>query len=192
MRNGKYQVTGPWTDQFVVDMVQHTCSCRKWELTGIPCKHALVAIWDMRKKNKDVGLPESWVHPTYWLKTWKEMYSFKIKPINGRRMWEKYPCPTTLLPPEHHVPIGRPKKKRNKSDMDDLVKREYSKGQIASGSACDDGPSRKGKADGAWKKADGVGKKADGFQFPQTINIIVNSHKIKQKPCKLHPLNYNL
>ncbi|CAI9303348.1 unnamed protein product [Lactuca saligna] len=84
---------------------------RKWELTGIPCKHALVAIWDMRKNNKDVGLPESWVHPIYWLKTWKEMYSFKIKPINGRRMWEKYPFPTTLLPPKHHVPIGRPKKK---------------------------------------------------------------------------------
>ncbi|CAI9293426.1 unnamed protein product [Lactuca saligna] len=125
----------------------------KWELTGIPCKHGLVTIWDMRKNNKDVGLLESWVHPTYRLKTWKEMYSFKIEPINGRRMWEKYPFPTTLLPLKHYVPIGRPKKKRKKSDVEDL---------IASGSAYDGGPSRKGKADGVGKKADGVGKKADG------------------------------
>ena len=84
--NGKYQVTGPWMDQCVVDMVQHTCSCRKGELIGIPYKHALVAIWDMRKNKQNIGLPEEWVHSTYWLKTWKEMYSFKVKPINGRIM----------------------------------------------------------------------------------------------------------
>ena len=29
-------------------------------------------------------------------------------------MWENYDCPTTVLPPKHHVPIGRPKKKRRK------------------------------------------------------------------------------
>lgn len=155
-------------EQCVVDMVQHTCSCRKWELTGIPCKHAIVAIWDMRKNNKDVGLPESWVHPTYWLKTWKEMYSFKIEPINGRRMWEKYPCPTTLLPPKHHVPIGRPKKKRKKSDVEDLVKGNSAsrKNKSVTCSKCKNighnARSCKGqKANGAGK-ADGVGKKADG------------------------------
>nr|KAJ0201404.1 hypothetical protein LSAT_V11C600321720 [Lactuca sativa] len=36
--NGKYQVSGPWMDQCVVNMVHHTCSCRRWEITGIPCK----------------------------------------------------------------------------------------------------------------------------------------------------------
>ncbi|KAI3509052.1 hypothetical protein L1887_24076 [Cichorium endivia] len=117
-------ITGPWMDQCVVDMIHHTCSCRKWELTGIPCKHSIVAIWDMRKNKQDTGLPETWVHPTYWLKTWKDMYSFKIEPINGRRMWQKYACPTTLLPPKHHVPIGRPKKKRTKSalELEDMTK----------------------------------------------------------------------
>ncbi|CAI9286511.1 unnamed protein product [Lactuca saligna] len=41
-----------------------------------------------------------------------------------RNMWEKSTCPTTLLPPKHHVPIGRPKKKRRRSAMEveDLVK----------------------------------------------------------------------
>ncbi|GJT67917.1 hypothetical protein Tco_1019397 [Tanacetum coccineum] len=33
----KYQVLGLLGDQCVVDVVSMTCSCRKWELTGIPC-----------------------------------------------------------------------------------------------------------------------------------------------------------
>ncbi|CAI9271636.1 unnamed protein product [Lactuca saligna] len=51
------------------------------------------------------------------------MYSFTIHPINGRNMWEKPTCPTTLLPPKHHVPIGGPKKKRiSAMEVEDLVK----------------------------------------------------------------------
>ncbi|KAL4555306.1 hypothetical protein LXL04_037922 [Taraxacum kok-saghyz] len=109
--NDKYQVSGHGLEQFVVDMKQQTCSCYRWELTGMPCKHTIAAIWDMRRNNEAVGIPETWVHPTYWLKTWKEMYAFKVAPINGRLMWEKSVCPTKLLPPKHHVPIGRPKKR---------------------------------------------------------------------------------
>ncbi|GJW27620.1 crooked neck-like protein 1 [Tanacetum coccineum] len=40
----KYQVSGSLGDQCVVDVVSMTCSCRKWELTGIP--------WRPRKKRK--------------------------------------------------------------------------------------------------------------------------------------------
>lgn len=122
--NGKYQVSGPWQDQCVVDVGQQVCSCRKWELTGMPCKHGVAAIWDMRKNDKHVGIPETYVHECYWLSTWKEMYSFKVNPINGKSMWEKSNCPTTLLPPKHRATIGRPKKKRKKSavEFDELVR----------------------------------------------------------------------
>ncbi|XP_052622270.1 uncharacterized protein LOC111919771 [Lactuca sativa] len=89
------------------------CGNGKYQVTGGE------AIWDMRRYNENVGIPETWVHPTYWLKTWQEMYAFKIEPINGRMMWAKSPCPTKLLPPKHHVPIGRPKKKRRRSATED-------------------------------------------------------------------------
>jgi hypothetical protein len=33
--NGEiYQVSGPWSDQCVVNVVDKSCSCRRWELTG--------------------------------------------------------------------------------------------------------------------------------------------------------------
>nr|KAJ0210471.1 hypothetical protein LSAT_V11C400202580 [Lactuca sativa] len=47
----KYQVKGPWHDQHVVDMGQMTCSYRKWELTGMPCKHAIATINEMADCN---------------------------------------------------------------------------------------------------------------------------------------------
>ncbi|GKE55363.1 hypothetical protein Tco_1494548 [Tanacetum coccineum] len=37
----KYQVSGSFGDQYVVDVSHGTCTCRKWEVTGIPCKHAM-------------------------------------------------------------------------------------------------------------------------------------------------------
>ncbi|GKD73445.1 crooked neck-like protein 1 [Tanacetum coccineum] len=43
----KYQVSGSFGDQCVMDVMAKTCLCRKWELTGIPCKHVVVACWNM-------------------------------------------------------------------------------------------------------------------------------------------------
>ncbi|GJR72580.1 mutator type transposase [Tanacetum coccineum] len=68
-----YQVMGPYNDQCVVDVKEKTCSYRKWDLTGMPCKHAVAALWDRAGNKSDVGTPESWVHACYWLVTWKKI-----------------------------------------------------------------------------------------------------------------------
>ncbi|KAJ9546772.1 hypothetical protein OSB04_019315 [Centaurea solstitialis] len=88
---------------------------KSWELTGIPCKHVVSAIWNIAVNGLDVGIVENWVDPVYWLKTWKAMYSFKISPINGRKLWPKFGCPSIITTPKHHTQVGRPKKKRKKS-----------------------------------------------------------------------------
>ncbi|GKA03366.1 mutator type transposase [Tanacetum coccineum] len=110
-----YQVKGFLQEQYVVNLSQKTCSCRKWEISGIPCKHAIAAIHDMADNGNDVGIPEDWVHDSYKLATWKAVYSHKVNPVNGRELWSKFDCPTTLLPPKIHPQIGRPPKKRKKS-----------------------------------------------------------------------------
>jgi hypothetical protein len=84
-----YGVTGPWNNQCVVDVVHRTCTCRKWELTGLPCKHAVASIWNMAANRVDVGLPESWVHPCYLLDTWRQVYSHHINPIREKIMWPR-------------------------------------------------------------------------------------------------------
>nr|GEW35537.1 hypothetical protein [Tanacetum cinerariifolium] len=106
---------GPHGDQYVVNLTKRNRSCRKWEVSGIPCKHAVACIHDMADHGIDVGLPKAWFHPAYKLETWRQQYSFKINPVNGRNLWEKNKWPTTFLPPKVVVPVGRPPKKRKRS-----------------------------------------------------------------------------
>nr|KAJ0210916.1 hypothetical protein LSAT_V11C400206670 [Lactuca sativa] len=102
----KTQVTTPRKDQYVVNLKEKTCTCTYWELTGIVCSHVESAIWDKIKYGgKKVPDIEAWVHPA-------DMYSHKIDPINGKSMWRKSACPFILMPPKHHIQVGRPKKKR--------------------------------------------------------------------------------
>ncbi|GKD82635.1 mutator type transposase [Tanacetum coccineum] len=84
-----YQVSGPFHDQCVVNVEQMTCTCRKWELTGIPCKHAVATNWNMSLNHETVGLPEEWCN-----------------------------IPSILLPPEHQPQVGRPQKARRKPQLD--------------------------------------------------------------------------
>nr|GFB24528.1 hypothetical protein [Tanacetum cinerariifolium] len=76
--------------------------------------------WDMASNNKEVGLPESWLHPCYRLDTWKQVYSHHINPIRGKIMWPKSPIPSTILPLNHHPQVGRPPKNRKKYAGEDI------------------------------------------------------------------------
>ncbi|XP_071729440.1 uncharacterized protein [Rutidosis leptorrhynchoides] len=112
---GQYQVNGPHGFQVVVDMENRTCSCRIWEITGIPCKHVVAVLYDMSENSIDIGHVENWVHRVYKLETWKEAYAFSIKPVPGRELWTKSSVTTKLLPPKKIKSAGRPKKSRRKS-----------------------------------------------------------------------------
>lgn len=40
-----YQIKDIYRRLFSVDLKEKICSCRRWELTGIPYNHAIAAIW---------------------------------------------------------------------------------------------------------------------------------------------------
>jgi hypothetical protein len=44
---------------YAVNLKQKTCACRKWDLTGIPCCHAIACIWFNKKD------PEEYVSSYY-------------------------------------------------------------------------------------------------------------------------------
>ncbi|KAL4568508.1 hypothetical protein LXL04_024122 [Taraxacum kok-saghyz] len=111
----KFEVYGPWHDQHVVDMKEMSCTCRRWELNGIPCKHAIATIHEMGDSGEVVGELYTYVNKVYYLETWKEAYSHHVDPIKGRAMWPKSQCPFKLTPPPHHTQPGRPKKERKRS-----------------------------------------------------------------------------
>ena len=62
-------------NQFVVDLDKHTCACYKWDLTGIPCKHAVSAI-DYKKEKT-----ENYVHHYYKVETYLRTYILSSLPM---------------------------------------------------------------------------------------------------------------
>ncbi|GJZ07925.1 mutator type transposase [Tanacetum coccineum] len=79
-----YQVTGPYKDQCIVNMDRMVCSCRNWELTVIPCKHDVAAIYNMFENRMGVGILEHWVDAAYRLGTWAHVVQVKLVVLVNR------------------------------------------------------------------------------------------------------------
>lgn len=93
---------------FLVNLKNLTCGCRLWDLSGIPCKNAVVAIWVNREQ------PEQYVHPCYSREVYLDTYQFVIHPVPSYHEWVN----SSLLqihPPEYHKPTNRPKKRRKRA-----------------------------------------------------------------------------
>lgn len=94
-------------DQHSVDLSRRSCSCRKYDLTGIPCKHAVCAIWC---KKDD---PEAYVHPFYLVETYRRCNASRIMSVNGPDLWPQCYLPPPL-PPRYEEKVGRPEKLRRR------------------------------------------------------------------------------
>ncbi|KAL4385939.1 hypothetical protein GQ457_09G011390 [Hibiscus cannabinus] len=107
----RYEVAFGPSDQHVVDLEAGVCSCRKWDLTGIPCAHVISAMLSIQR------IPENYVDSCYHRTTQINLYSNYIFPIRGANQWEQVPEMESLpiLPPIQRRPTGRPKKKRRKA-----------------------------------------------------------------------------
>ncbi|XP_058768549.1 uncharacterized protein LOC131642290 [Vicia villosa] len=93
-------------DKFVVNLKECVCTCRRWELTGLPCVHALASI---KSRNFKV---EEYI-PAYYRKSmYMKVYSSIIYPLNGSNLWARTEYPD-VLPPKYRRMPGRPKKRRN-------------------------------------------------------------------------------
>ena len=103
---GIFQVRSMDT-QYIVDIVQKQCDCRRWDLTGIPCSHAISCMRHERIS------PESVVHECYSSARYPIIYGPKIWPCNDQSQWTKV-IETEVLPPVYEKKVGRPAKNRRK------------------------------------------------------------------------------
>jgi len=125
VRGAKFEVTQGFTmEKFVVDLTKHSCSCYFWDLVGIPCRHAVVAI------HYKIENPEDYVHPYYQKNAYLACYGPEINPINGQQMWPKSDF-LELLPPIYKTPLGRPKKLRMREADEHVSHSKITKKNIA-------------------------------------------------------------
>ncbi|XP_063938645.1 uncharacterized protein LOC135148249 isoform X2 [Daucus carota subsp. sativus] len=102
-------ITSDGGHELVVDLGKKSCSCRKWDLTGIPCYHAAACI-AMKSEPWDLHISK-WFKKDMYIK----LYSYTLEPMVGPEFWDDAPEPMPL-PPNVKVPTGRPKKRRSRKN----------------------------------------------------------------------------
>ncbi|GJS56766.1 calcium/proton exchanger [Tanacetum coccineum] len=85
-----------------VNLETHKCTCRLWDLTGIPCIHGVVANAFLMKDPVD-GVSECCSK-----RAWQNSYSSFILPVGGQSMWVKSGLPPPMPPKKRTMP-GKPK-----------------------------------------------------------------------------------
>lgn len=93
---------------FCVNLQEQTCSCRVWELTGLPCAHAICAIQRMRLN------PYDYVSHYFKKETYMRCYSHCLEVLRGSPFWEEVEGDDVLPPPIVKQVRGRPKKQRRR------------------------------------------------------------------------------
>jgi hypothetical protein len=93
-----------------VDLQERKCTCRRWQVTGLPCTHALCIITSIRGYNI-----EDYVHEYYSVARFKKAYGKSVKPMTDRKQWPKVDIGFKLWPPVLKRAAGRPRERRIKS-----------------------------------------------------------------------------
>nr|XP_043630529.1 uncharacterized protein LOC122601860 [Erigeron canadensis] len=109
-------------ESYIVDEKKQECTCRMWQLSGIPCPHSVAMLFYIRKA------PENYVSSWYKIRTFQSTYSYCINPMSGIRDWPKVDRPHPLPPMERRMP-SRPKITRRKDAIENADKGNRASGK---------------------------------------------------------------
>ncbi|WMV46407.1 hypothetical protein MTR67_039792 [Solanum verrucosum] len=101
-----YEVTKN-DDRHIINPKDKRCTCRAWELSGIPCPHAIKA---MLYEKVEPGTQIRWY---YFKEAYLLTYKNKIQPVRAVKFWKVDPA-QAMEPPEVVKTIGRPKLTRDR------------------------------------------------------------------------------
>lgn len=98
----QFEIESSYGDKFKVHLGESTCSCRRWQLSGIPCAHAISEMYYLGYT------PEDYVASWYSKETYMRVYSYLMETMDGNESWPQSAKPN-LLPPDVEKMTGRPK-----------------------------------------------------------------------------------
>ncbi|GJU51851.1 multidrug resistance-associated protein 5 [Tanacetum coccineum] len=97
------------SEGFTVGEGKRTCSCRMWQLSGIPYVHATKVIFLINR------VPESYVPAWFETYMYYVAYNNFVKPVPGMNSWPDQSMYSNVLPPKPRKMPGRPRKKRTRA-----------------------------------------------------------------------------
>ena len=103
-----------------VDMNKRTCGCRKWDVTGVPCNHAVSVIMKLKQH------PEDYVHDFFKKPMYTKAFNYTVYPVPGPEDWTKTDTPD-IDPPAFNDRPGRKQTKRRKGEFEVSAPRDSSR-----------------------------------------------------------------
>jgi len=98
---------------FIVNRQERTCSCRQWQVSRIPCKHALAFITSL----SDAPI-ENYVDLYYSVEKFRVAYNQLIPAMPDKSQWPESNYEFFMHPPLLTPVAGRPKTERHKGTSD--------------------------------------------------------------------------
>ncbi|CAN1154358.1 hypothetical protein LINPERPRIM_LOCUS41084 [Linum perenne] len=107
---------------WVVDVRSSQCACGLWQLSGLPCSHALACI----AFNRDPIEP--YCDPCYTVEKYRLAYGNSINPVNDASQWHDSFGPR-LRPPTIDKPKSGPREKKRRHEAGELATKKDKKGK---------------------------------------------------------------
>ena len=91
--------------RYTVDIGNKTFSCKKWQVTGLPCHDALHFILKLRGRGAEI---ENYVHNYFSVDNFAATYAENIPPMADENNWEMVDPGFKIEPPVLRRTPGRP------------------------------------------------------------------------------------
>jgi hypothetical protein len=105
---GEVGVKGGSGYKCVVNLEERNCSCRKWQVLGIPCKHAIAFITYLRESL------EKYVDNYYSVGKFRAAYESLIPAMPDKAQWPQFDHGFFMHPPLIKSTVGRRQNQRFK------------------------------------------------------------------------------
>lgn len=112
----------------IVDIRTRCCSCRGWQLCGLPCAHSVAALLSCRQN------VHRFTESCFTVANYRKAYSLTIHPIPDKALWKEMSSEAfdndgnkdsdiIINPPKSLRPPGRPRKRRVRAEDSGRAKR---------------------------------------------------------------------
>ena len=102
--------------RYIVNLEKWTCSCGYFQLAGLPCCHAICAIYKSGRK------VEEFIDPCYYIDTFKKIYEHCLQPVEGEENWPVSQNPRPVEPGYVAMPGARKKNNDRKREEGEAPK----------------------------------------------------------------------
>ncbi|TXG48683.1 hypothetical protein EZV62_024558 [Acer yangbiense] len=112
LRDQEYEIMGQ-DGTFAMKLRQYNCRCGSWQISGIPCPHAMAVISHNYGKEALRDMVPRYVHQCLTKSAYMQIYMGMIHPVPNQKMWPEIKA-DEVLPPPFQVQPGRPMMQRKR------------------------------------------------------------------------------